>query len=415
MPKARFRLLYLDMNSYFASVEQQEDPHLRGRPVGVVTTMKPNAAIIAASYEAKNQGLKFGLRMREAQRLIPDMQFRAARHDVYVAYHHRIKRAMERVLPIEAAHSVDEFSIRLSGDASQLQTALGLAKQMRAQIYTQVGPAMHCSIGLGPSLLLAKLAGELHKPRGLEWLTPEVLPDKIKHLKLRDIPGISRGIQARLNAAGITTIPALYALPPKHARKLWGGVQGERFIRALQGEDIPLPTAKPAQSLGHGQVLSYNNRNAEAARLVTRRLLIKAATRLRRENAFATYLHISVKCAEKGRCGLGRRIRATQDSFQLLALFREFWAELVFSQPISTSVMLGGLVPAHKHTADLFEGRTGSGARTSREDLCVLIDAINQRYGQDTLIYGERPCEITPFTGAKIAFGRIPGREEFRD
>ncbi|MBL4749037.1 MAG: hypothetical protein JKX71_00395 [Amylibacter sp.] len=415
MTKARLRLLYLDMNSYFASVEQQEDPNLRGRPVGVVTTMQPNAAIIAASYEAKNQGLKFGMRMREAQQMIPDMQFRAARHDVYVDYHHRIKGAIEQVLPIEAAHSVDEFSIRLSGGAQRLETALGLAEQMRQQIYAQVGPAMRCSIGLGPSLLLAKLAGELRKPNGLEWLLPEVLPDKINHLKLRDIPGISHGISARLDAAGITTIPALYALPPKHARKIWGGVQGERFIRAFQGEDIPLPASKPARSLGHGQVLSYNNRNAEAARLVTRRLLIKAATRLRRENAFATYLHISVKCSQKGRCGLGRRIRATQDSFQLLALFREFWDGLVFSQPISTSVMLGGLVPAHRHTADLFEDRTRAGMRTKRENLCVLVDAINQRYGQDTLIYGERPREITPFTGAKIAFGRIPGREEFRD
>ncbi len=415
MPKARLRLLYLDMNSYFASVEQQEDPKLRGRPVGVVTTMQPNAAIIAASYEAKDQGLKFGVRMQEARQMIPGMQFRAARHDVYVAYHHRIKRAIEQVLPIEAAHSVDEFSIRLSGDAGRLEIALGLAEKMRQQIFRQVGPAMRCSIGLGSSLLLAKLAGELRRPDGLEWLLPEVLPNKINHLKLRDIPGISRGIKARLDAADITTIAALYALPPKHARKIWGGVQGERFIRALQGEDIPLPSPKPARSLGHGQVLSYNNRNAEAARLVTRRLLIKAATRLRRENAYATYLQISVKCAQKGRCALGQKIRATQDSFQLLALFRDFWDGLVFTQPISTSVMLGGLVPVYRHTADLFEDRTGSGQRTSREDLCVLIDAINQRYGQDTLIYGERPREITPFTGAKIAFGRIPGREEFRD
>ena len=218
-----------------------------------------------------------------------------------------------------------------------------------------------------------------------------------------------------MKAAGITTIPALYAMAPKHARKVWGGVQGERFIRALQGEDISQPTTKSARSLGHGQVLSYNNRNPEAARLVTRRLLIKAATRLRRQNAYASYLQISVKCAVRGRGGLGRRIPATQDSFLLLALFRQFWNILEFSQPISTSVMLGGLMPAYRHTADLFEDRSAAGVRTTRESLCVLVDAINQRYGQDTLIYGERPREITPYTGAKIAFGRIPGREEFRD
>ncbi len=414
MTHHRVSLLYLDMNSYFASVEQQEDPSLRGQPLGVVTTMTPNAAIIAASTEAKAMGLRFGTRMKEARQRVPQMQFRPARHDLYVDYHHRIKMAVEQVLPVTAAHSVDEFSIHLYGRMQQLDVAMQIAEDMRQAIYTDVGIAMRCSIGLGSSMLLAKLAGELHKPCGLDWLLPAVLPEKIKHLKLRDIPGINRGIEARLHAASIMDTPSLYAMSPKHARKVWGGVQGERFIRALQGEDIPEPKTKPS-SLGHGQVLSYANRNPEGARLVTRRLLIKAATRLRRRNAFATYLYISVKCTVHGRQRIGRRIRGTQDSFQLLALYRQFWEEFRLSKPLSTGVMLGGLVPAHKHTADLFEDRSGAGQRTEREKLCLLVDTINQRYGQDTLIYGERPREITAYTGAKIAFGRIPAREEFRD
>jgi DNA polymerase-4 len=113
MTHHRVSLLYLDMNSYFASVEQQEDPSLRGQPLGVVTTMTPNAAIIAASTEAKALGLKFGARMSKARQMVPHMQFRPARHDLYVDYHHQIKAAVERVLPITAAHSVDEFSIHL--------------------------------------------------------------------------------------------------------------------------------------------------------------------------------------------------------------------------------------------------------------------------------------------------------------
>lgn len=407
-------VLYLDMNSYFASVEQQDDPSLRGRPVGVVTVMKSNAAIIAASPEAKQLGWRFGMRVREARERIPTMEFRPARHDVYVDYHHRIKAAIEKHAPVDKAHSVDEFSCRLIGRMRSLDAALRLAKDIRAQIYRDIGSAMRCSIGLGSSVLLAKLAGELHKTEGLDWLLPEVLPKKIEHLNLKDIPGISAGINARLQKAGITTVPALYALSPKHARKLWGGVQGERFIRALQGEDILDPTTK-SRSLGHGQILSYSNRTPEGARLVTRRLLIKAATRLRRRNAFVTYLQISVKCVEGGRETIGCQIKATQDSFQLLNFFRALWNELDFTAPVATSVMLGGLVPAYKHTADLFERRDGAGLQTKREKLCTLVDAINQCYGQDTLIYGEKPREITPYTGAKIAFGRIPEREEFRD
>ena len=77
--------------------------------------------------------------------------------------------------------------------------------------------------------------------------------------------------------------------------------------------------------------------------------------------------------------------------------------------------MLGGLVANEEHTPDLFESRAAPGIRTTRENLCATVDAINQRYGQDTIIYGERPKEITAYTGAKIAFGRIPDKREFRD
>lgn len=407
-------LLYLDMNSYFASVEQQVDASLRGRPVGVVTTLHEGACCIAASYEAKALGIRTGTRMRDARQMCPDITFRAARHDLYVDYHHRIKAAVETVLPIEGVHSVDEFSCRLTGADRGLERAMELAQQMRAQIYQRAGVALRCSIGLGGSRLLAKIAGELEKPEGLQWLLPVVMPDKIAHLGLTGLPGISRGVEKRLLAAGIETVQALYALDPRHARRIWRSVQGERFIRALQGEDIPDPVTRP-HSLGHGQVLSPENRSLDGARLVARRLLIKAATRLRRGRCFATYMHVSVKCREAGRLSYGARINATQDTFQLLNHYREFWARLAPVHPASVAVMLGGLQSGHSHTADLFEARRGPGELTARERLCLVVDGLNQRYGSDTVVYGERPVNMTPYTGAKIAFGRVPERVEFQD
>jgi DNA polymerase-4 len=262
--------------------------------------------------------------------------------------------------------------------------------------------------------LLAKIAGELQKPDGLQWLLPSVMPDKIAHLSLTDLPGISRATETRLLAAGISTISELYALPPRHARQIWHSVQGERFIRALQGQDIPDPVTKP-HSYGHGQVLSPENRSLEGARLVARRLLVKAATRLRRDQYFASHLHVSVKCYQRGHSGYGARIAATQDTFQLLAHFRQFWAQLTPGRPVSVAVMLGQLQPQHNHVADLFEQRTGPGQQTKREQLCAVVDGLNQRYGADTVIYGEKPRHMTPYSGAKIAFGRIPKRREFRD
>lgn len=406
--------LFLDMNSYFASVAQQEEPLLRGRPVGIVTTDTRGACCIAASYEAKAFGIGVGTRREEARELCPDIQFREAKHDVYVDYHHQIIEAIERVHPIEKAHSVDEFSIRLLGSARDLQTAMNIGETMRRSIARRVGVAMRCSIGLGSSKMLAKMAGEMKKPDGLEWLTPEVMPHKLANFKLGDLPGIGSRMEKRLISAGICNIKQLYELQPKRARKIWNSVTGERFILALQGHDIPDPETTP-HSLGHGQILTTGNRNPEGARLVARRLLIKAATRLRRGEFFADHLYLSGKCEIYGKRSRSISMRATQDSFQLLDLFKQAWPQLELKKPVSVGIMLGGLTHESQHTADLFEDRASSGETNQREELCAAVDALNQRFGQDTIIYGEKPKTMTKYSGAKIAFGRIPLKEEFRD
>lgn len=414
LSKIDVNYLFLDMNSYFASVAQQEEPHLRGRPVGIITVDKPGACCIAASYEAKAHGIGVGTRRADAQDLCPEIAFREAKHDLYVDYHHQIIEAIEKVHPIQKAHSVDEFSIRLLGPTRQLTTAMHLAETMRKSIAVRVGTAMRCSIGLGSSKLLAKMAGEMKKPDGLEWLTPDVMPDKLDGFPIKALPGIGKRMERRLISAGISTIRDLYAMQPKHARRLWNSVTGERFILALQGHDILDPKTK-SHSLGHGQILAMPNRNPDGARLVARRLLIKAATRLRRNNYFAQSLSVSGTCDFNSKCSRSISMRATQDSFELLKVFNVVWSTLPLKRPASVGIMLGGLIERHDHIADLFsEGRT-FGQSNAREKLCSTVDALNQRFGQDTIIYGERPREIGKYTGAKIAFGRIPGKEEFRE
>jgi DNA polymerase-4 len=105
---------------------------------------------------------------------------------------------------------------------------------------------------------------------------------------------------------------------------------------------------------------------------------------------------------------------ATQDSFVLLERFAALWAQLRLERPVHVSVMLGGLTETATQTGDLFDRRE-TGEISPREALCAQVDALNQRYGQDTIIFGERPVEIAPYTGAKIAFGRVPTAQEFRD
>ena len=381
----RVAFLFFDMNSYFASVAQQEEPALIGRPVGVLTTDAPGAACIAASYEAKVRGVKMGTRQAEARRLCPGIVFRPALHDVYVRYHHAIRAAAERVIPIGQAHSVDEFSCYLQGSQQDLNTALQIAADVQASILRQVGPAMRCSVGVAPTRLLAKIAAELHKPMGINWLHPDVMPGKIAHLRLKDIPGLSRGMVPRLERAGITDVSRLYAMTPKQARHLWKNVMGERFMQELQGTPAHWPRSK-GKSIGHGQVLAMGNRSPAGARLVVRRLLVKAAARLRREGKYAGSLYLGVKCRRHGWLKHFGSIGYTRNTLELLQILERYWQALPIEDPKSVNVMLGRLIGANQHTVDLFTPTAGTADR--QEKLCHMIDALNRRYGRDTVRFG---------------------------
>ena len=407
-------VLFFDMNSFYASVAQAEEPELMGRPVGVLTTDSWGAGCIAASIDAKRCGVKMGTRQDEARQLCPGIVFRVVKHDVCVRYHHAILAAVNTVIPVHRVWSIDECSCLLTGPDQELTRAMALGRALQAAVLAQVSPALRCSVGLGPTRLLAKIAAGLEKPGGLHWLSPLVLPDRISHMALDDLPGISWRMRTRLEAAGIADVPALYALDPKAARRIWGSVTGERFLRELQGEEVILPETKRGM-IGHGQVLTDTNKTPEGARLVARRLLVKAAARLRREGFYARVLSVGVKCAELGRQGYDGQIKATQDTVFLLATFERYWAKLLVGRPLAVNVTLGGLIRAEGLTGDLFDAPKTLQDRPNQARLCAVIDALNQRFGQDTVRFGELPPHRVPYTGAKIAFGRIPVAEDFRE
>ncbi|MDQ1848447.1 hypothetical protein Q9299_09130 [Gemmobacter fulvus] len=407
----RVSTLFFDMNSFYASVAQAEEPALMGRPVGVLTTDAPNAACIAASAEAKRRGVRMGTRQNEARQLCPGIVFRPVQHDVCVRYHHAILRAVDTILPVDRVWSIDECSCLLTGSQQDLPRALEIGQALQQAVLHLVHPALRCSVGLAPTRLLAKLAAGLEKPGGLHWLLPEILPERIAHLALDDLPGISWRMKARLEAAGIADVRALYHLDPKRARAIWGNVAGERFIRELRGETVVWPATKRGM-IGHGQVLTAGNTSAEGARLVARRLLVKAAARLRREGFYTRSLHVGVKCARAGHIGQGGTIRCTQDTGFLLETFDRYWAQLPQHKPLAVNVTLGSLLAEAEFVPDLFASPEPV-ARNSR--LNAVVDALNQRFGQDTIRYGQLPPHHVPYTGAKIAFGRIPSAEDFRE
>lgn len=410
--------LFLDLNSYFASVEQQEDLSLRGRPVVVVPTLTDKTCAIAASYEAKALGIKTGTIIHEALKLCPGLVIRQARHDAYVDYHHRIMEELERHLPIETVHSIDEAACRLVGCERRPENAVRLAKDIKQGMIENIGPAIRCSIGLSVNAYLAKLATELQKPDGLQILHPEDLPVRIEHMKLTDLPWIGRGVERRLRATGVHDVKTLWSLDAGRMRRVWGNVMGQRFWYMLHGTQVP-PIETTKRMVGHSHVLPPALRPGHLAHLVARRLMVKAAARMRRMDYWASEVSICLRFVAGGTFGQRVPVPSTQDTFTLVRGVDELWRmmERAFgAQHIKqVSVTLSDLSEQQSTHHDLFESmrNRSEDIHLRRISLSRALDGLNRRYGRDTVSLGIQPPEQAQYMGAKIAFTRIPDRQEF--
>jgi len=281
----RLRWLLVDLNSYFASVEQELRPELRGRPVAVVPVMADTTCAIAASYEAKVFGVRTGTRVGDAKRMCPGIVLVEARHDVYVDYHNRIVEAVERCVPVAAVLSIDEMASSLIGREQPLSAALDLAKRIKNSIRESVGSTLRCSIGLAPNRYLAKIASDMQKPDGLVALTPDQLPSALSQLTLRDLPGVGAQMEKRLNEQGIRTMPQLLSLDREQLNRVWGGINGEKLWYWLRGEDFQDAELEHQKSISQSHVLPPELRTEDGCYAVAHKLLHKAAMRLRRRGS----------------------------------------------------------------------------------------------------------------------------------
>ena len=166
--------LFLDLNAFFASCEQQENPALRGQPVIVVQVLTDSAVAIAASYAAKAFGIKTGTLLREARRLCPDVVPVRANHRLYSEYHERILKAVDTCLPVEKVCSIDEMACKLIGTERQVEAARELALKVKRALREQVGECLTCSIGIAPNVFLGKVGSDLQKPDGLTFITKTI-------------------------------------------------------------------------------------------------------------------------------------------------------------------------------------------------------------------------------------------------
>ncbi len=407
--------LHVDLNSFFASVEQQLRPELRGRPVAVVPMMDVDSTfVLAASYEAKAHGVKTGTRVSDAKHMCPGLVFAQSRSAAYVRAHNDVMKAVDTVWPVHKVWSIDEFECRLTGPQREPEAALDVARRIKLAVRTLAGECLRCSIGIGPSQLIAKLGTDLMKPDGLVMMQKHELPARLFPLKLTEMAGIGKQTEKRLLMHRITTFEQLAALSPPQFQKVWGSIDGLRYYNAIHGLDYAQPKTV-RRTIGHEHVLAPALRNAQGARGVLVRLLHKATWRARSEGYVATRLHVWGRSDANPSQSWEADTELAPPTNQLLfclntmlALWERWPRERSFGNPMKVGVTLAGLEPIGSSTGSLFE----PAAARPLSALDTALDKINDKFGRDTVyaggMHGSRKASAPP-----IAFSRVPTMDEF--
>ena len=396
------RSLLVDFNSYFASVEQQAEPRLRGRPLGVVPMLADTTVCIAASIEAKTFGVKTGTKVAEARRLCPEIEFVVARHELYIDYHHRAVAVVDTFVPVRAVLSIDEMDCELTGRWREPERAMNIARKVKEGLRSEIGECLRTSIGIGPNTFIAKTASDMVKPDGLVMIEKAELPERLFGLPVRALSGVGQQMEKRLHSHGLRTVRDIAARSRDELRAIWGGVGGEIMYERIRGEEQH-EHANDTSSISHSSVLGPDNRNPEHAYAVLNRLTQKAAMRLRKASFYAGRLSIGVKYLDGTRWDTDMKLVDTQDTMAFLHALEKLWSKRPKDRRtiLQVGMVYSDFVSEAQHTGSLFASEDKS------KSLYSTLDKLNTRFGKQA-VYFASAHKARDRGGLHIAFNHIP-------
>lgn len=400
------KVLHLDMDSFFATVEQQARPGLRGRPVGVAPVDSPGGTIVAASIEAKRYGVKTGTKVAEARELIPGIEILPPTPERYRVIHRRFRAIMEQYRGVCKPRSVDEIALWLEPGEESRAVEIGL--EIKRRIREEVGEWLSSSVGIGPNWLLAKTASDYRKPDGLFEIDRGNIREVLHSLELTDLCGIAYRTAARMNLAGIATPVDLYDLPPWELKGRLGMIGYYWHLRvrgyAIDTEDWGTKT------LGHSSVLPKATADPRQLKPLLHKLCHRIARRLRSGHWQAGAVTISGPTRATAENGWGRyssdrwvhtvRLSPTDRHHDIFGAAWRLLTEHPPPAPLGKlAVTTHGLQPADPQQPSLFD------IDRKRGELSAGADAVNDRWGEFALIpAGMMGSEN--LAGDAIAFGQ---------
>lgn len=278
-------VVHLDMDAYFASVEQQENPSLRGKPIGVTGKPHERSIVVAVSREAKRYGLKTGIPMWEARRLCPHLVLVPGSMSRYIEITKRFLTILKRYTAALEVFSIDEVFMDVTQEASLYGGAVPMARRIKEEFREVLGPCITGTLGIASNKTLAKLIAKRHKPDGIGELRADQVPELLAATPVGEVCGIGRRIEIRLAKVGIHTLADLGRAPDDYLKREFG-VYGLFLKKIGQGRDsnpvIPYTTVVPVKSVGHSKSLPPRLRPIELALLVLRGLCDRVGRRMRK-------------------------------------------------------------------------------------------------------------------------------------
>lgn len=369
-------IILVDMNAFFASIEQRDCPEWRGRPLAI-TNGREGTCVITSSYEARRFGIKTGMRLAEAKTLCPDLIQVPANPEKYAEASKKIMTALNHLTPDIEIFSVDEAFL----DVTHCQLLFGTPERMGLLAKQLVFEAaqIHCSIGISGDKTTAKFAAKLQKPDGFTVIPPWKAEARLANVPVTELCGIKTGIGNFLAKHGVYVCGDMKNLPISILAKRFGNV-GRRIWYMCQGADPdPVCTVVPKpKSMGHGKVMPPNTRDKTVIETYLLHMCKKLGERLRLHHFYAQHFFIGLLHYELGWMGgKGKTLQATQDEreiFQLgMFILNEHWrGEGVYQ------IQVTALDPRGDGKQMDFFAVTND----RRTRLHQALDAINDRYGE---------------------------------
>ena len=374
------KILHVDMDAFYASVEQRDDPSLAGKPV--VVGGRTRGVVAAASYAAREYGIRSAMPMREARRRCPDLVCIRPRMAHYQAVSNQIFEIFRQFTPLVEGLSLDEAFLDIGASLRLFGNEIGIATEIKRRILGSTG--LTASVGVAPNKLVAKIASDLDKPDGLFVVTRDNLNEVLDPLPVAVIPGIGKETLARLAPLGVRTMGDLRRAPDKVLEPVFGRFTRRARDRAAGLDDRPVQPSQKGKSISAESTFDSDLSKRTDLQRQLLRLCDRTAGRLRAKKLVAGRLQLKVRQADfttfTRQCALRPPGNSTEALYKTATRLLDDWQA---EHPGSSVRLLGvgGTELARDAQPDLFAapaGREGS-------PLDQAVDSIRERFGDQSL------------------------------